>query len=175
MERTRMNERLRTGVATSLVAAVIGATFALAGERPEPPPLAQVSSARPAQSARVVVYKTPTCSCCDAWVEYMRRSGFEVEGRNVRDDELTKRIRGSGVPDALSSCHAAFVGGYVVVGHVPASSIQRLLRSRPPDVLGIAVAGMPLGSPGMESGGEVEHYAVMAVRRKGRPMVFDRF
>ena len=105
----------------------------------------------------------------------MRGAGFQVEARNVGDGDLTAKLQQSGVPGFLGSCHAAHVGGYVVVGHVPARSIGRLLREKPTGVLGIAVAGMPLGSPGMESGGEIEHYEVMAFRRNGHAFVYDRY
>lgn len=105
----------------------------------------------------------------------MRGAGFQVEARNVSDSDLTAKLQQSGGPGFLGSCHAAHVGGYVVVGHVPARSIRRLLREKPTGVIGIAVAGMPLGSPGMEVEGEFEHYEVMAFRRSGHAFVYERY
>ena len=105
----------------------------------------------------------------------MRGAGFQVEARDVGDSDLKAKLQQSGVPDLLDSCHAAHVGGYIVVGHVPARSIRRLLREKPTDVIGIGVAGMPLGSPGMEQGGGIEHYEVMAFRRNGHTFVYERY
>lgn len=102
-------------------------------------------------TVEMTVYKSPTCGCCRNWVEHVKRHGF---GAVVRDtSELTAIKTSLGVPANLRSCHTAVVAGYVIEGHVPADVIQRLLRERP-DVVGIAVAGMPAGSPGMETGGE---------------------
>ena len=95
----------------------------------------------------VLVYKTPACGCCNGWVEHMEAAGYTVDARNVTD--LMSIKLDAGVPTALSSCHTAVIDGYVVEGHVPAEQIRRLLAERP-EVAGIAVPGMPTGSPGME-------------------------
>lgn len=92
----------------------------------------------------------------------------------MNDDELVRVARQAGVPDALSSCHTAQVGGYVVEGHVPAADIRRLLRERPRNVAGIAVPGMPVGSPGMESGNRRQPYNVIAFGRDGSQSVYAR-
>jgi hypothetical protein len=94
-----------------------------------------------------------------------------VEAKDVSNDSLTLVARESGVPDSLTACHTAQVGGYVVVGHVPAADIQRLLRDRP-RVAGISVPGMPAGAPGMEQGDRKEAYHVRAFTRDGRTSVF---
>ena len=82
--------------------------------------------------------------------------------------------RSSGVPDSLGSCHTAQIGGYVIEGHVPAETIRRLLRERPRDAAGLAVPGMPAGSPGMDTGGQGGHYDVIAFGRDGRTRVYER-
>lgn len=116
----------------------------------------------------VLVYKTPTCGCCNGWVEHMRAAGFTVDTRDVSDIMSVKVD--AGVPGAMSSCHTAIVDGYVVEGHVPADQIERLLADRP-DVVGIAVPGMPIGSPGME-GRSSEPYQVFSIGRDGTAAVF---
>lgn len=119
----------------------------------------------------VVVFKDPNCGCCTSWVEHLRKHGFEVAVRDTSDVEGAKRT--GRVPEQLHSCHTAFVGGYVVEGHVPAADIQRLLAEKP-KVAGIAVAGMPVGSPGMEMGSRVDRYEVVAFSRDGSTRVFAR-
>jgi len=105
-------------------------------------------------------------------VGHLRASGFEVREENVAD--LVPVKRRLGVPAALQSCHTAVIGDYVVEGHVPADLIQRLLRERPA-VLGLAVPGMPVGAPGMETPGRpAERYDVLTFDRSGRTTVFAR-
>jgi hypothetical protein len=101
--------------------------------------------------AGMTVFKDPDCGCCGAWVDYLIRQGFTVETRLERNMTAVKRR--FGVPAGLASCHTALIGGYVVEGHVPAEPIRRLLAERP-GWIGIAVAGMPIGSPGMEVPGQ---------------------
>ncbi len=122
-------------------------------------------------TVEMTVYKSPTCGCCRNWVEHVKRHGFSAVVKDT--SELTAIKTRLGVPEHLRSCHTAVVAGYVIEGHVPADVIQRLLRERP-DVVGIAVAGMPAGSPGMETGGEPEHYDVIAFSRDGPPEVYER-
>src|SRR5262245_9470869 len=101
-----------------------------------------------AERASITVYKSPTCGCCAEWVAHLRANRFPVK---VEDrDDLVPIKRQHRVPDDLQACHTALVEGYVVEGHVPADLIDRLLRERPP-IAGIAVPGMPSGSPGMEA------------------------
>jgi hypothetical protein len=103
----------------------------------------------------------------------MRGAGFQVEARDVSQDSLLEVATLAGIPAQLGSCHTAQVGGYVVEGHVPAEDVRRLLRDRPA-VLGLAVPGMPIGSPGMEQGNRREPYQVLAIGRDGRTSVFAR-
>ena len=132
-----------------------------------------VLEARPALagiSAEVVVYKSPTCGCCAEWVTHLRRHGFRVRTEEVADLQPIKARHG--VPGELQSCHTALVGGYVVEGHVPADLIERLLRERP-KVTGLAVPGMPVGSPGMNVPGvPAERYRVLAFDQSGKTEVF---
>lgn len=116
----------------------------------------------------VVVYKTETCGCCNGWVEHLRAAGFNVDARNVRD--LMSVKLDAGVPGPLVTCHTALVDGYVVEGHVPVEQIQRMLAERP-DVAGIGVPGMPMGSPGME-GPNAQPYQVLAFDRDGQTSVY---
>ena len=116
----------------------------------------------------VLVYKTASCLCCNGWVEHLEAAGFTVDARNVRDIMSVKRD--GGVPVAMSSCHTAIIDGYVVEGHVPADQVKRLLAERP-DIAGIAVPGMPMGSPGME-GRNAAPYQVLSFTRDGEAAVF---
>lgn len=108
---------------------------------------------------RMTVTKDPNCGCCGAWVNHIREAGFPVELiESAAVDRLKARL---GVPQALASCHTAEVGGYVIEGHVPAAAIKRLLSEKP-QATGLAVPGMPVGSPGMEvEGVEDDTYEVV--------------
>lgn len=118
----------------------------------------------------MVVHKSPTCGCCGTWVEHMQKAGFKVEVRN--SDDLNPLKEQLGVPYGKGSCHTAEVGGYFVEGHVPAEDIKRLLTDKP-DAKGLAVPGMPLGSPGMEvPDGTVQPYVVELVARDGTTSAF---
>jgi hypothetical protein len=117
----------------------------------------------------VTVFKDPNCGCCQAWVEHLRKHAFTVSTKDTSDINGPKRT--ARVPQALYSCHTAFVGGYVVEGHVPVEDIQRMLKEKP-KIAGIAVPGMPLGSPGMEAGNRKDKYDVIAFNRDGTTRVF---
>ena len=107
-----------------------------------------------AASPNIAIYRNPGCGCCEKWADHLRAAGYTTQVADHDDlDGLRAKL---GVPAALAGCHTATVGGYVVEGHVPAAAIDRLLRERPKAV-GVAVAGMPVGSPGME-GGTAEVY-----------------
>lgn len=122
------------------------------------------AGARPAAKTLVKVFKSPTCGCCTAWVAHLRKAGFAVRVADIED--VSPIARKLGVPNDLRSCHTAIAGGYFIEGHVPAGDIARLLRDRP-KALGIAVPGMPLGSPGMEQGGRVQPYETLLVAKNG--------
>lgn len=135
--------------------------------------VASAPISRPTSSSaiEVTVFKSPTCGCCKNWVEHLREHAFTVVAKDTSD--LTSVKRTFRVPDALQSCHTAFVNGYVVEGHVPAEDIRRMLKEKP-KIAGIAVAGMPAGSPGMEMGPRKDAYTVMAFQRDGRTSVYAR-
>lgn len=120
---------------------------------------------------RITVFKDPNCGCCKSWIEHLRKHGFAVVVRDTSDVSGAKRA--GRVPEQLRSCHTAFVNGYVIEGHVPAPDIQRLLSEKP-KAAGLAVPGMPVGSPGMEMGARVESYDVVAFNRDGTTRVFAR-
>ena len=122
------------------------------------------------EAADVIVYRSQSCECCLRWAAHLRDNGLRVYVRTQDHVHLVRERYG--VPDRLSSCHTARVGGYTVEGHVPAADIRRLLRERP-DVAGIAVPDMPIGSPGMEQGDRHDPYAVLAFDMQGGTHVFE--
>ena len=116
-------------------------------------------------SRNLTVFKTPTCACCDAWIAHMRQAGFTTTITVLPSLQSVRSSRG--MPDALASCHTGLIDGYLVEGHVPAPDVIRLLTERPAAV-GVAVPGMPLGSPGMETPqGHKEPYDTLLVLRSG--------
>jgi hypothetical protein len=124
---------------------------------------------RAASSADVTVYKNRYCGCCHKWVEHLRVSGLTVD---VHDVDSTSSVRSMlGVPDTMASCHTAVAGEYWVEGHVPADLVKQLLAEKPADIAGIAVPGMPIGSPGMEGHNPVT-YEVVALKTDGSPEVY---
>jgi len=129
--------------------------------------------AQGAEPLAIQVYKTPFCGCCTKWVEALRAAGLKPSINEL--DDLTPVRATYGVDDTLSSCHTARIGGYTIEGHVPPSDILRLLQERP-KALGLAVPGMPIGSPGMEMPGAVaEPYAtLLLLDAKGATRVFAR-
>lgn len=139
-----------------------GAAALLAGPRP----------ARAAAATPIEVFKSPLCGCCDGWVSHLQQNGFAVTVRNVEDTGV-HRAR-LGMPDRFGSCHTGVVAGYAVEGHVPAADIRKLLASRQ-QAVGLAVPGMPVGSPGMEMGGRRDAYEVLLVRADGGASVFSRY
>lgn len=139
-------------------------------------PMALLGFAAPALAIQrgrtaIRVHKTPWCGCCGGWVEHLRANGFQPSV--VEHQDLTPVARRLGVPDSLRSCHSAEVGGYFIEGHVPAADIRRLLAERP-QALGLAVPGMPIGSPGMEQDGRRQPYRTMLVLRGGAVRAFAR-
>jgi hypothetical protein len=116
----------------------------------------------------IQVYKSPTCGCCRKWVDYLRSRGYNVTVSDVPDVSRVKQD--VGVPSGASSCHTALIGGYFIEGHVPEQDISRLLAEHP-NIAGLAVPGMPIGSPGME-GPNPQAYSVLAVHKDGKVTVF---
>ena len=122
-----------------------------------------------AVAADVTVYKSPSCGCCSGWVDHMRRNGHKVKAINRDDLDGIKRMLG--VPGQFQSCHTAIVDGYVIEGHVPASDVEKLLTERP-KAKGLAVPGMPGGSPGME-GAAKEPYSTILFKNDGSASVYS--
>ncbi len=134
--------------------------------------LCALFTAAPVVAADMSVYKSPYCGCCGNWVKHMESAGHQVKVINTEEMDAVKAIMG--VPEALHSCHTAMVDGYLIEGHVPAKDIERLLAERP-KALGLAVPGMPTGSPGMEMPGTPpDPYEVILFDDK-RGQVFSRY
>ncbi|MBY0339096.1 MAG: DUF411 domain-containing protein [Acetobacteraceae bacterium] len=137
------------------------------------PALAGLAAPAAAQSLTVTVWRDPGCGCCGGWIRHLRSEGFSVQDHTVPD--LTPHRARLGTPDGLLSCHAARIAGFGLEGHVPVLAIRRLLAERPAGVLGLAVPGMPVGSPGMEvPRRDAEPYDVMAWRADGSSMAWMR-
>lgn len=129
------------------------------------PPALAASATPPLQ-----VFKTPWCGCCSEWVARMREAGFaKVTITEIED--LGPKRRALGIPDRYSSCHTGLIQGYALEGHVPAADIRKLLSQRPA-AAGLAVPGMPLGSPGMEFGGRRQTYQTLLVLKDGSARVY---
>lgn len=127
-----------------------------------------------ATSTRVEVWKDPNCGCCQDWVDHMQANGFAVKVHATGNNAVRARL---GLPQKLGSCHTALVGGYVVEGHVPASDVRKLLQQKP-KALGLAVPGMPVGSPGMDGavyGDRRDPYDVLLVAHDGSTRVFNSY
>lgn len=137
-----------------------------------PAAAAVVKAQRPALPL-VDVYKDPTCGCCANWVEHLKAAGFTT--KVTESKELNAFKTSHGVPDKARSCHTALVGGYVLEGHVPAAEVQRLLKEKPA-ITGLAVPGMPVGSPGMEVNGvKAQAYDVVSFDKQGAIKVFASY
>lgn len=121
-------------------------------------------------ATEVLVYKSPTCGCCNKWVSYLEANGFRVRTEDVAD--LSPIKASHGIAPQLAACHTALVEGYVVEGHVPAEDIRRLLAERPA-VRGLTVPGMPAGSPGMEAPRK-DAYETLTFDVEGRTRVYAR-
>jgi len=138
--------------------------------------LAGLAAAAP-QRPVIEVWKTASCGCCHDWIAHLRANGFDVQTHDVSNATKNDYRRRLGLADKYGSCHTALVNGYVLEGHVPAREIQRLLKDKP-RALGLAVPGMPIGSPGMdgpEYGGQKDAYDVLLVQRGGTASVYQSY
>lgn len=129
-----------------------------------------VANARPA----LHVLKDPNCGCCSAWVEIVQADGFDVTVEESMGTALARYKLDNDIPQEMGSCHTGRIAGYMIEGHVPPADIRRLLEERP-DAIGLAVPGMPYGSPGMGPETEREAYAVFLIRRDGSTEVFTSY
>ena len=126
-------------------------------------------SNQPAMAEDIVVYKSPTCGCCKKWVKHLEKEGFKVTTKDMRNMNPVKNM--FGVERQFQSCHTAKVGNYFIEGHVSASDIKRLLKEKP-DIKGLSVPGMPMGSPGME-GHRKDKYNVIAIDKNNNATVYS--
>lgn len=133
--------------------------------------VALVASVAPTAQVKtpITVYKTPTCGCCGKWVDHMRQNGFNPTVNDLPNLAAVKQS--AGVPGNLQSCHTSTIEGYAIEGHVPADVVRQLLKEKP-KVAGIAVPGMPIGSPGMEQPGRTDKYNIVAFGKDGTQKVY---
>jgi hypothetical protein len=129
-------------------------------------------NAEAARASSLTVYKDPNCGCCTKWIDHLRASGLKPTVHDRTDMDVLKDSLG--VPSALRSCHTAVAGRYVIEGHVPAADVKRLLATAPKGIIGLAVPGMPMGSPGMETDGRADRYDVVAFGVNGETKLFAR-
>ena len=142
---------IRTLITAAMFALTVLPITASAGEKPA-----------------ATIYKNPNCGCCEQYADYMRQNGYKVTVKPT--DDLTLIKRRYGVPEEFEGCHTTLIDGYVVEGHVPLNSVERLLTERP-SIKGIALPGMPQGSPGM-SGAKRAPFTIYGFGR-GRPKVYN--
>jgi len=127
-------------------------------------------NARAAALPHLIVYRDPGCGCCEGWVEHMRAAGFTAD--IIDDAERARRRAALGIGDELASCHTAVFDGFAVEGHVPAADVIRLIAEKPDGAYGLAVPGMPAGSPGMGPEGSGPPYDTLLLTRNGPPKIY---
>lgn len=144
------------------------ASFKLIGKSTAATALALLAAcSNAAQAASYTMYRDPQCGCCEAWADHVEH-GMSAEISTVDRPDMAQLKDELGVPAELRSCHTMVVDGYVIEGHVPGEAVARLLAERPEGVAGLAVPGMPIGSPGMEMGNRKQSYQVIAFGPDGR-------
>lgn len=131
--------------------------------------LAMSLNAAPAAAQEVTLYKNPQCGCCESYADYLRENGFTVEVKPTHD--LEQISRDAGIPDDFQGCHTGFLDDYVISGHVPIDVVNRLLEERP-EIAGVTLPGMPLGSPGM-GGAKQEPFKIYTVEEGVSPTVYS--
>ena len=137
-------------------------------------PFGAALAQQPANKVLVEIWKDPNCGCCKDWVTHLQAQGFATKVNETGNEAMRATL---GIPKELGSCHTALVGGYAIEGHVPAQDIRRLLKEKP-QAIGLAVPGMPVGSPGMDGtayGGRRDPYDVVLVLRSGDPRVYSSY
>ena len=134
--------------------------------------VSEPSMAASSKSSAINVYRDPSCSCCGGWIDHLAAQGFQPTSIATSNMETLKKQYG--VPDGLASCHTAVIDKYVIEGHVPVEDIKRLLVEKP-NVTGIAVPGMPIGTPGMENGDRKDSFTVFSFDKQGKTAAFNRY
>jgi hypothetical protein len=137
-------------------------------------PMAAAVAQQPSPKVLVEVWKDPSCGCCKDWVSHLQASGFATKVNETGNEAMRAKL---GIPQKLGSCHTAQVGGYAIEGHVPALDIRRLLKDKP-QAIGLAVPGMPVGSPGMDGpayAGRRDPYDVVLVLRSGETRIYSSY
>lgn len=124
-----------------------------------------------AQPTEITVVKSPTCGCCTKWEDHLKANGFKVKSVSTTAYEQIKNEKK--IPQAMRSCHTGIIGDHYIEGHVPAKTIARFLKEKPKGTAGLAVPGMPIGSPGMEMGDRKEVYDVVRVDTQGKTSVYE--
>ena len=162
-----------TGISAAGGLALVGCGQAPGSDAAQSGSAQAVRTTRQASAAAMTVHRDPSCGCCEAWAEQAMEQGFDV--RVIDRPDMPAIKRQYGVPEELSSCHTAVVEGYAIEGHVPFDDVRRLLDEKPNGVRGLAVPGMPRGSPGMEMpDGSKDPFDVMAFDAEGRASVFSK-
>ncbi|MEB3343420.1 DUF411 domain-containing protein [Okeania sp.] len=126
------------------------------------------------EALNITVYRTPTCGCCKGWVEHIQKNGFQVTDIVKPESEIQTIRQKYNLPSDLTSCHTSEIGGYLVEGHIPVADVKRLIAQKP-DVAGISVPGMPIGTPGMEMGDRQQSFDVFAFEKDGQTRVFNSY
>ncbi len=172
-------------IAGVVVAGIVGAGYwtvnGLAENqtaRQSTPAITQVSKASnsepAAEALNITVYRTPTCGCCKGWVEHIQQNNFIVTDIVKPEAEIQEIRQKHNLPQQLTSCHAAEINGYLVEGHVPVEDVKRLIAQKP-NLAGIAVPGMPIGTPGMEMGDRKQSFEVVGFQPDGEMEVFNSY
>ena len=124
-------------------------------------------------TTEMTVYRSPSCGCCGVWVKHARKHGFKIE--DIKTEEMEALKQKHNIPTELASCHTTIIDGYVMEGHIPADDIKRFLAEKPDNLVGLAVPGMPIGTPGMEARDIKQPFEVLAFNDKGEVEVFKEY
>ena len=124
-------------------------------------------------TTEMTVYRSPSCGCCGVWVEHAQKHGFKI--KDIKTEEMEAIKQKHNVPAELASCHTTIIDGYIMEGHIPADDIKRFLAEKPDDLVGLAVPGMPIGTPGMEARDIKQPFQVLAFNDKGEVEVFKEY
>ena len=175
---------IKSLIAGVAVAGVLGATYWYFVGLPENPTLSTKtqtvlnSSLSTTDLAppvlNVTVYRTPTCGCCKGWVEHIKQNGFQITDIVKPESEIKTIRQKYNLPSDLTSCHTSEITGYLVEGHVPTADIKGLITQKP-NIAGISVPGMPIGTPGMEMGDRKQSFDVFTFEKDGQTKVFNSY